>query len=246
MKWLLVLLSLLSVATYPQPQSWQESPLQFRQALGSPASLYSQELLSEAYRRLGVRVEFIEVPFGRSLVESNKGELAGELARVLRVTESYPALLPVPYVLFDTDVFLYVNQQRCAGCQLQQVQSLAYVRGAMVVEDILRTLPASRQVISTGSLEATKNLFLTGKVDSVVFAAYQLDASTGFPIAEQRLQSLPDYHLLHQSHQALIPELTAMLYQLEREGFAERLRLRFGVAAPKRQLSRHEKPFAEY
>lgn len=220
--------------------------LEFRQALGSPASRYSQSLLTEAYQRLGVEARFIEVPLGRSLIESDKGNLAGELARVLHINQQYKNLLPVPYVLFDTHVYLYVNQQRCAGCQLSQVQSLAYVRGTLIVEELLRKLPASRQVIGSGSLDAAKQMFLTGKVDGVLFPAYKLNATSSFPISEQILQSLPDYHFLHRQHQELIPRLTQMLFQLEREGFAERLRLKYGVPAPRRQLSRNEKPFAEY
>lgn len=245
MKWLLILLScfpfIRSIAGPALP-----SELQFRQALNSPAAQFSQALLSEAYSRLGIQAAFIDVPFGRSLVESNRGVLAGEIARVLRVTEEYPNLLPVPYVLFDTEVYLYINQQQCANCTLNTVQSLAFVRGSVIVEELLKQLPASRKVISSGTIESTKTLFLTGKVDAVVFAAYRLQDSADFNIAEQHIISLPDYHLLHRNHQALLPPLAAMLFQLEREGITERLRLQYGVPAPRRQLSAGQSLFAEY
>lgn len=220
--------------------------LQFRQALTSPAAQYSQTLLNEAYSRLGIEAHFVDVPFGRSLIESNKGTLDGEIARVLRVTNQYPNLVAVPYVLFDTEVYLYINQQRCRNCTLDNVPSLAFVRGSVIVEDLLKKLPASRQVISSGTIDTTRALFLDGKVDAVIFAAYQLNTAANFEFAEHSIMSLPDYHLLHRNHQALLQPLAAMLFQLEREGFTERLRLHYGVAAPRRQLRAGQQPFAEY
>ncbi|MCC5451939.1 hypothetical protein LMJ53_09415 [Rheinheimera sp. UJ51] len=246
MKWLLLFSIMIWSVSYAETVETLPSQLQFRQALTSPAAQYSQALLSEAYRRLNIDAHFIDIPFGRSLLESNKGSLDGELARVLDVTKHYPNLVAVPYVLFDTKVYLYINQQRCAKCSLNDVPSLAYVRGSLVLEEILKKLPPSRQVISSGSIESTKNLFLTGKVDAVIFAAYQLNAQSHFPINEQFILSLPDYHLLHRDHSALLEPLANMLFELEREGFTENLRLYFGIAAPRRQLQAGQQPFAYY
>ncbi|GHG71660.1 hypothetical protein GCM10010919_23280 [Alishewanella longhuensis] len=246
MKWFyLFLLGFLPFSNFAADTVVSEK-LQFRQALNSPAAQYSQALITEAYSRLGIPADFIDVPFGRSLIESNRGVLDGEVARVLRVTQQFPNLLTVPYVLFDTEVYLYVNQRQCAKCTLENVQSLAFVRGSVIVEDLLKQLPASRKVISSGTIESTKNLFLNEKVDAVVFAAYQLQDKASFEISEHHIMSLPDYHLLHRSHQALLTPLAAILFQLEREGFTERLRLHYGVAAPRRQLRVGEQPFATY
>jgi len=230
-----------SVDSKPLPAS-----LQFRQALRSPAAQYSQALLSEAYRRLGIETRFVDVPFGRSLVESNKGTLDGEIARVLRVTSQYPNLLAVPYVLFDTQVYLYINSARCHNCTLAQVPSITYVRGSIIVEELLKKLPASKPVISSGTIESAKALFLSGKVDAVIFAAYRLQENASFTIDEQHIMSLPDYHLLHRQHQQVVSPLAAMLFQLEEEGFSARLRQHYGVAAPRRQLQQGASPFAQY
>lgn len=246
MKWPFFLLLCCLPFTKSLASPTPAASLQFRQALNSPAGQFSQALLSEAYQRLGISVDYIDVPFGRSLIESNRGVLAGEIARVLQVTEQFPNLMTVPYVLFDTQLYLYVNQQQCANCTLENVQSLAFVRGSLIVENLLKQLPASRSVISSGTIASTKNLFLNEKVDAVVFAAYQLQETASFDISEQLIMSLPDYHLLHRSHQALLEPLTAMLFQLEQEGFTERLRARYGIAAPQRQLSLGETPFAQY
>lgn len=249
MKWFLLLLlyiNCISSVAIAAEQPLATQQLQFRQALTSPAAQYSQALLNEAYNRLGINASFVDVPFGRSLLESNKGTLDGEIARILRVTNQYSNLIAVPYVLFDTEVYLYINQQRCHNCTLETVPSLAFVRGSVVVEDLLKKLPASRQVIGSGTIDTTKNLFLSGKVDAVIFAAYRLNPPTNFDISEQSIMSLPDYHLLHRNHQALLKPLAAMLFQLEREGFTARLRSHYGVPAPRRQLRAGQPPFAEY
>lgn len=235
-----------ALAESPTPPLAQTQKLQFRQALPSPAGHYSQALLAEAYKRLSIDVEFIDIPFGRSLLESNKGTLDGEIARVLQTTAQYPNLLAVPYILFDTEVYLYINQQRCTDCTLDNVKSMAYIRGTTVVESMLRKQPASQEIISTGTLEAAQALFMTEKVDAVIFAAYQIKTRTPFPVKEQHLMSLPDYHLLHRNHQALLVPLSNMLFQLEYEGLAARLRQQYGVPVPRRQLLTNQQPFATY
>ncbi len=230
----------------PTPRPGLPAQLQFRRALTSPAAQFAETLLREAYKRLSIDVRFVDIPFGRSLLESNKGTLDGEIARVFKVTEHYPNLEAVPYVLFDTEVYLYINQQRCPNCTLETVDSLAYVRGALIVEELLQHLPASRHVIGSGAIDTTKELFLTGKVDAVLFAAYRLSASSHFEYDEQHLASLPDYHLLHRRHRALLLPLAQELLQLEQEGFTERLRHYYGVAAPRRQLTLGEPAFKQY
>lgn len=246
MKWLSLLVLIVSIHATAETNPDFPSELQFRQALNSPAAQFSQALLTEAYTRLGISTDFIDVPFGLSLAESNKGTLAGEIARVLRVTEDYPNLLPVPYILFDTNVYLYVNQLRCKKCDLSNVPSIAFVRGSVIVEDILKTLSASRQVISTGTIEHAQQLFFSEKVDAVIFAAYQLNQQDSLPFSEQLIMTLPDYHMLHSRHKALLKPLAAMLRQLESEGFTQELRQQYQVEAPQQQIKQGQQLVRNY
>ena len=209
--------------------------LKFRQALDSPAARFSQALLNEAYRRLGIDAQFIEVPFGRSLIESNRGILDGELARVLLVTEHYPNLVAVPYILFDTDVSIWVNQRRCPGCTLQTVKNLVYVRGSVIIQQLLADKASVDTVITVQTVSAAEQMFIEGKADAVVFAAYTIPAEklTGIPVSQKLILSVPDYHLLHRRHQALVTPLASMLNSLEQEGFTKRLRQQYAIPAPK-------------
>ena len=225
-----------------------DQKLIFRTALDTPAAQYSQALLSEAYKAMGIQVEFISVPFGRSLVESNKGRLSGELARVLDVTQRYPNLLAVPYVLFDTNVNLYVNQTKCAGCSLSTVSSLVYVRGALILENMLHALPPDIQLIPVSDTAAARQLYEQQKVDAVLFAAYQLSAAPQeFVSIMQTIKTVPDYHMLHKRYQPLLQALAKTLFKLEADGTAARLRRQFGVPPPKHQLKSHlSLPVAEF
>lgn len=222
--------------------------LTFRSALDTPAAQYSQALLSEAYKELGIPVEFVAVPFGRSLVESNKGNLSGELARVLDVTHSYPNLKAVPYVLFDTDVNLYINQAKCAGCSLNTVSSLVYVRGAVILENLLSALPAEIQLTPVTDTAAARQLYEQQRVDAVLFAAYQLpETPTGFASKLHTLKTVPDYHLLYKRYEPLLLPLAKALFKLEANGTAVRLRQQFNVLPPKQQLkSPFSQPVAEF
>lgn len=239
----LLLTALLSVWGAPlqaQNEASIASELKFRQALDSPAAQYSQALLTQAYQRLGLTPQFIEVPFGRSLVESNKGLLDGEIARVLMTTEHYPNLIAVPYVLFDTEVILYINQSRCHGCNdLSRIKNVAYVRGSVIVDWLLQHARHSITPVSANSLEQVELLFTEQKVDAAIFTSYDIASTLLDSIPYQRnvIMTLPDYHLLHNQHRALANTLALELFKLEQEGIAQALRLQFGINAPKWQLS---------
>ncbi|MCD1598405.1 transporter substrate-binding domain-containing protein [Rheinheimera aquimaris] len=225
-----------------------EQKLIFRSALDTPAAQYSQALLSEAYKAMGIPVEFITVPLGRSLIESNRGNLSGELARVLEATQSYPNLRAVPYVLFDTDVNLYVNQTKCAGCSLSTVNSVVYIRGAVILENMLQALPSDIKLIQAADTAAARQLYEQQKVDAALFVAYSLpEQPQGFDSMMQTLKTVPDYHMLHKRYQPLLQALAKTLFKLEADGTAARLRQQFGVASPKHQLQSHlSQPVAEF
>lgn len=215
----------------------------FRSALDTPAAQYSQALLTQAYNDLGIKAKFISVPFGRSLVESNKGNLSGELARILDVTKAYPNLRAVPYVLFDSEVNLYINNTKCAECSLNTVSSLVYIRGAVILENLISTLPADIQLIPVADTAAARQLYEQQRVDAALFVAYRITPLTNkFVSKQQTLKTVPDYHMLHKGYEPLLQPLAKALFKLEANGTAEKLRRQFKVPAPNRQLDSHLSP----
>lgn len=49
--------------------------------------------LTSAYGRLGIRVEFVDMPGERAIVESSAGHVDGETARIAGMVTRYPALV---------------------------------------------------------------------------------------------------------------------------------------------------------
>ena len=60
-----------------------------------PDQQVGAEILQAVYRRLGLTVEFVDLPAKRALLESSQGHLDGEVQRVSAVQSEYPSLIAV-------------------------------------------------------------------------------------------------------------------------------------------------------
>ncbi len=58
--------------------------------------IISAKILTEAYKKLGYKVDFNFLPAKRSLAWANNGTTDREMARIRGIEQKYPNLIPVP------------------------------------------------------------------------------------------------------------------------------------------------------
>ncbi len=73
----------------------------------TPSSVVYSKILKEIYQRTGIPLEFVVLPTQRSLAQSARGIIDGELVRIHEVGNLYPTLIrvPTPYTFFESRAF---------------------------------------------------------------------------------------------------------------------------------------------
>lgn len=216
--------------------------LVFRNAIHSNRADYVEELLTLAYQDLGYKVKYINVPLKRALFEADDGKVDGELLRIEGLNKSFPNLISVPYKLFDFDIKLIVNQRQCPGCQLAQLRSISYVRGVVAIERLLAESEKTNQSIGLASMEILLDFFNMERAQGIIAAVHDIpkESLSTIDFSEQTLSTLSVVHYLHKRHGELVMPLSRSLFNLERNGIAQRLREKYVVKPPKHQLAEQQ------
>lgn len=191
-----------------------------------PASTTAESIVGEAYRRLGITMQLERMPAERSLLSANNGEVDGELFRRAGIEQNYPNLVrvPVPLMTYEIVAFAKSGAPRPQLKDWQSLQSykFSYVRGVKIIEQF--TVGMQGQPVTT-AVQAFAMLD-RGRVDLVLanrnsgLAALQALGLGGVEVVEPPLASFSVFHFVHRKHERLVPGLTGVLQQLEREGFA--------------------------
>src|SRR6266581_8521266 len=72
-----------------------QAPLHLARIENMPDQALGSELLRVVYGRLGIAVEFVDLPARRALLESSAGRLDGEVQRIADVHNEFPSLIVV-------------------------------------------------------------------------------------------------------------------------------------------------------
>ncbi|MGM9486141.1 substrate-binding periplasmic protein [Ideonella sp. YS5] len=196
-----------------------------------PDQFLGGEMLVAIYKRLGITVEFVDLPAKRSLLESSEGRVDGEVQRILAVQEQYPTLLAVqpsfnsiePAAFVRSGVTLRVDGWksiaqhsigivRGVGSSERGTQGMASVQPVTTMENLMQSLDAGRFDVAVNDrfsgLLVIRKLGLEGKVQPV----------------DPPLEHIPLHHFLHERHRDLVPKVGQVIRTMQASGELERVR----------------------
>ena len=192
-----------------------------------PATAIAEQVLAEAYRRLGMALEVQKYPGERSLVSANDGLTDGELYRKVGMERDYPNLIIVPVplqqyeiVIFTSDTTFPVN-----GWESLRPFTVGFVRGIKIVE----ANTAGMRTEAVPTMQQALQKMAMGRTDVVVgnrasgLAAARALKMDDIRVLAPPLASFPVYHYVHRRHEALVPRLTAVMQQMHKEKVMERI-----------------------
>lgn len=182
----------------------------------SPGLQICEQVLQEAYAKLGFSIEVEHLPAERSLFWANSGRLDGELCRNQKSDDLL--LVPTPLYAFRLSAFSIKPLPISSWSDLQPYK-VAYERGMRAVHEHteLDLLPVNS--IQSGILLLDKQRvdILLDDHDSVLYAVNQM--SLAQPLFSQPIVlAAPAYHLLNKKHAALAIQLNRVLQEMEKSG----------------------------
>lgn len=196
--------------------------LVFSAIQGSIQTVISEKVVAEAYRRMGIEISVTTYPGKRSLIYANEGKADGELFRIAGMDKEFPNLLMVPVPVNTLDGMVYTKEKEFTvkGWESLRPYRIGIRRGVQFSEIGC----ASMNTTIVNSNEQLFEILDQGKVDIIVITRENgLDVAQrlkmpGIRALEPPIESYPLYHYLHVKNRRLVPQLTAVLQTMEKEG----------------------------
>lgn len=186
-------------------------------------------VVREAYRRIGYSVLFDFLPGRRALQWAGSGVTDGDLARIAGTEEKFPGLIRIstPVITFTGVAFTMKVTKNIQRWEDLQGLRIGVVRGIRYSE--IGTRGMDRILVK--DMTQLFNLLKAGRIDAAVAT---LDAGrieihrhfrdTGIHVLGEPLHVAPLFHFVHVKNKALVPELEAMLREMEARGEIDALR----------------------
>ncbi|MFZ6747519.1 substrate-binding periplasmic protein [Undibacterium sp. Ren11W] len=186
-----------------------------------PATRIAELIITEAYRRLGIQAVVHKLPGERSLRSANNGEMDGELYRRLGMELDYPNLLivPVPLLTYEIVIFSRGTNFVVNGWESLRPYTIGFVKSIKIVEKNTQGM----KVEVANSLRQAFLKMMLGRSDVVVanrasgLAVLRELNLTEIKVLTPPLASFPVFHYLNSKHAALVPKLTTVLQQMQKD-----------------------------
>ncbi|MCP4577392.1 MAG: amino acid ABC transporter substrate-binding protein [Deltaproteobacteria bacterium] len=209
-----------------------QEPLKFARIVNTPDQMVGAKILNAGYKRLGIPIEIVEMPGKRALLESSRGRIDGEVHRIFRVGDDYPALIriPTPINYIEPTAFAKNLKLTVGGCSDLKTHRVGIVRGVKHAEECTQGME-NVQVVNSSKL--LMQILHRDRVDVVITARvnglHQLKELNleGIHALSPPLGREPVYHYLHKKHEALVPKIDGVFKEMQKDGTLEKLRAQF-------------------
>jgi len=201
-------------------------------AFGSPVSTdaqtgFADEVLGEAFRRIGYTLKTQRLPAERALINANQGIDDGDLLRVAGLQKKYTNLVQVPEKIMIIDMVLFSKNKPSFivnGWESVASYSLAIITGWKIMEKNFGALGDQVEIIQTDNADQLFTLLAKNRVDFIAYSnwsglGYLKDHNiTNVTLLDPPLARPDLYTYLHKKHKKLIPGLTAAIREMKADG----------------------------
>lgn len=204
--------------------AWAQEPTVLRISTlleEDPATRIAAQVVSEAYRRLDIAVVIDKLPGERSLRSANSGDTDGELYRKLGMERDYPNLMVVPVALLTYEIVIFTRGTGFVvdGWESLRPYTVGFVKSIKIVE---QNTQGMRVEVAATLRQAFLKMML-GRSDVVVanrssgLAALKELNLQDVKVLAPALATFSVFHYLNKKHAALVPKLTTVLQQMQRD-----------------------------
>lgn len=218
-----ILLAAAGVLAAALPVRAAEGPLRIGTLEDPELAGPTNQLLREAYRRIGVAIEFQPLPLRRSALMLREGQLAGDFMRTQAFFDAHPEVHKVGVPLRHLAYWVWQRPPCARRVDFRALAPgpVAYQMGAMVIENQLpesARLPVAQTWDVLGLARQGRARYAVMPMTPGMLEAARND----FPDlchVQLPLLSLDLFHALAPDQAALKPRLEQALLSMQRDGF---------------------------
>ena len=176
----------------------------------------------------GYRLQTVQLPAERGLINSNAGLEDGEMIRVAGMEKFYPNLIPIPEKLIDMEFAVFSKQaiDLKKGWKALENKTVAFINGWKILEI---NIPKTAEITKVKTPKQLFTLLKQGRTDYIIYSKwsglYLLDKMGMHEVKQQQplLAKKGMFMYLHKKHKKLIPGLTKALVAMKKDGRYDRL-----------------------
>ncbi len=217
----IIILSLLVLSV----SAFAQQKMVYAQITGIPDQIIGAEVLTIAYKRMNIAVEFEFFSGKRALMESSKGNIDGEVNRIWEIGEAYPTLMRVPTAINVLETIGFQKKSdhyqvtKCADLNNLEVGVVLGIKHAEICAKDVKSIQHTNdseflmRMLALGRVEVGVEARLNGLVQ---IKKLKLGAKIGplpTPLKKRLL-----YNYVHKKHVALIPKLDKILKDMKKNG----------------------------
>ena len=221
------------LAQIPSTVARAQSTLRLARLAEFPDQIVGSEILTLVYRRLGITIEFVDVPSKRALALSSAGLLDGEVQRIGDLAQDYPTLVQIspPINYIEPAAFTTSLRFEVRGWASIKDYSIGIVRGVGSSEAGTKGM---QRVVAVNNLDSLIRMLDAGRFDLLVTDVFSGSVAVKKMGLAARIQALSPpleriyiYHYLHEHHRDLVDKVAAVLREMEASGELARMRETF-------------------
>lgn len=192
---------------------------------------FADEIVAEAFKRIGIRLKTVQLPAERGLKNANAGVEDGDMLRVAGLDKIYTNLICVPESIMSWEFVVFskhkVNLQQ--GWKSLSNHYVAFINGWKILE---KNVPASAHINKMRNLKQLFSFLNKDRTDMVIYERWGgLLAIKEMHMKQIKLQMPPltvkkMYIYLHKKHQAIVQSLTNALKTMKTDGSYNKIKAR--------------------
>jgi len=183
---------------------------------------------SEALRRMGYRLQTVQLPAERGLANSNAGIDDGEMSRISGLEKLYPNLIQVPEKIMDWEFNVFTDKNIHFDGKWSDLSpyAVSYINGWKILE---KNVPDKAQVSKVKNTQQLFAMLEKGRTDLVIYERWgglnliQKNRLDNIQLLSPPLTVKDMYIYLHHKHKQLVPLLARELNQMKQDGTYQKI-----------------------
>ncbi len=189
---------------------------------------FMDQVAAEALRRIGYRLETVQLPAERGLANANAGIDDGEISRIAGLEALYPNLIRVPEKIMRWEFSAFTNKDIPIGGSWSGLSpyAVSFINGWKILE---RNVPAEAVISKVKNPQQLFGMLQKGRTDIIIFERWG-----GLNIIkEKKLENIKIitpplavknmFMYLHKKHRQLVPALSQALSDMKNDGSYQRI-----------------------
>ncbi len=188
----------------------------------------AQDILREAYNRIGYKMIYDPHPAARALHRAEKGITDAAATRVKKMMLKFPSLIIVPVKLFEFRVSIFTKHKNMVPALTSlKNKRIGIRRGIKIVETQTKNMdtwsstytPELFEMLASNRLDALYIAKVDGVMTLTELRKKNQTKFAGIVDLTPALINIPVYHFVHEKNKHLVSKLTQVLTTMEKEGY---------------------------